>query len=94
MPLNEENEVKNYCKILNKELTKNNFRIKILSEKSLNYRIREICKNKIPYYLVIGKEEVKNKTLKLVNTYSENKITELSEEELYKKIKEDNDSKK
>ena len=86
--------MKNYCKILSKELTKNNFRIKILSEKSLNYRTREICKNKIPYYLVIGKEEVKNRMLKLVNAYSENKIIELSEEELYRKIKEDNDSKK
>jgi len=93
-PLNEENEVKDYCKILSRELTKRNLRIKIISEKSLNYRIREVCKNKIPYYLVIGKEEVKNKSLKLVNTYSENNIIELSEEGLYKKFKENNDNKK
>ncbi|CAI2189866.1 9465_t:CDS:2, partial [Funneliformis geosporum] len=57
LPLNEEKEVKEYCEKLKKELVRNNLRVKVQSEKSLNYRIRQVYRKRIPYYLVIGKEE-------------------------------------
>jgi len=86
LPLNDEKSVKNYCEKLEKELTSLNLRAKIISEKSLNYRIREIYKKKIPYYLVIGKEEVEKNILKLIYTYLPNKVEELTEKELYNKL--------
>ena len=64
--------------------------MKIFAEKSLNYRIRQIYKKKIPYYLVIGKEEIKTKILKLIYTYQEEKSEELTEKELYNKLKKEN----
>ena len=67
--------------------------MKILSEKSLNYRIRQVYQKKIPYYLVIGKEEVKTKILKLIYTYQEGKTEELTEKELYNKLNQENEHK-
>jgi len=67
--------------------------VKILSEKSLNYRIRQVYQKKIPYYLVIGKEEVKTKILKLIYTYQEGKTEELTEKELYNKLNQENEHK-
>ena len=68
-------------------------RAKILSEKSLNYRIRQIYQKKIPYYLVIGEEEVKTKILKLTYTYQEGKTEELIEKKLYNKLNQENEHK-
>ena len=59
-------------------------------EKSLNYRIRQVYQKKVPYYLVVGEEEIKTKILKLINTYQEGKIEELTEEELCNKLKREN----
>jgi len=65
--------------------------VKILSEKSLNYRIRQVYQKKIPYYLVIGKEELKEKTLKLIYNYQQGKIEELlTEKELVSKLGKEN----
>ena len=65
--------------------------MKILSEKSLNYRIRQVYQKKIPYYLVIGKEELKEKTLKLIYNYQQGKIEELlTEKELVNKLGKEN----
>ncbi len=65
--------------------------MKIFWEKSLNYRIRQVYQKKIPYYLVIGKGEVEKNILKLIYTYQEGKIEELTIKELYNKlIKENN----
>jgi len=86
LPLNEEEEVKKYCEKLKEKLTKNNLRVKILAEKSLNYRIRQIYKKRIPYYLVIGKEEIQSKKMKLIYTYSPNEISELTENEMLEKL--------
>jgi len=88
LPLNEEKEVKKYCERLEKELIKNNLRVKIMTEKTLNYRIRQVYKKKIPYYLVIGKEEVEKKILKLIYTYLVDIVNEVKEEELFNLIKE------
>jgi len=68
-------------------------RAKILSEKSLNYRIRQVYQKKIPYYLVIGEEEAKTKILKLTYTYQEGKINGLTQEELYNKLNQENEHK-
>lgn len=89
LPLNEKESVVSYCQQLTKNLTNTNFRVKIFSEKSLNYRIREIYNKKIPYYIVIGKEELEKKTLKLIYTYSPNEVSELSEKELFTKLEEE-----
>jgi threonyl-tRNA synthetase len=94
LPLNEEKEVKNYCERIKESLTSADLRVKIFPEKSLNYRIRqEVYKKKIPYYLVIGKEEIEKKILKLVYTYLPNKVEELDEEGLYKKLQEKKEKK-
>jgi len=65
----------------------NNFRSEIWQEKTLNYRIKQTYKKKIPYYLVIGSEEIKTGELKLVYTYLPNSISKLTESELLKKLK-------
>ncbi|CAG8702541.1 3857_t:CDS:2 [Gigaspora margarita] len=58
-----EEEVKKYCEKLEKKLNEIDLRVKIISpKKSLDYRIRQIHKKKIPYYLVLlvtDKEEKK-----------------------------------
>jgi len=90
LPLNEEKKVKDYCEILEKVLNEADIRVKILAEKSLNYRIRQVYRKKTPYYLVIGKEETEKKILKLIYTYQEGKIEELTEKELYNKLKAEN----
>ena len=86
LPLNEEKEIKEYCKRLEKELTKNNLRVKTMTEKTLNYRIRQVYKKKIPYYLVIGKEELKKEKLKLVYTYQSHTTELINEEELIRRL--------
>jgi len=65
----------------------NHFRSEIWQEKTLNYRIKQTYKKKIPYYLVIGSQEIKTKELKLVYTYSLNTTSKLTENELLKKLK-------
>ena len=65
--------------------------MKIFWEKSLNYRIRQVYQKKIPYYLVIGKEELKEKKLKLIYNYQVEKIEELlTEKELVSKLGKEN----
>ena len=86
LPLNEEKEIKECCKKLEKELIENDLRAKIFSEKSLNYRIRQIYKKKIPYYLVIGKEEIKENILKLMHIYLPNQEEKVKEKELIEKL--------
>lgn len=72
-------------------MTNIGLRVKILIEKSLNYRIRQTHNQKIPYYLVVGKQELVDKKLKLTYTYSPiKKNEELVEKELYEKLKEKN----
>ncbi|MEG7979092.1 MAG: His/Gly/Thr/Pro-type tRNA ligase C-terminal domain-containing protein [Mollicutes bacterium UO1] len=87
LPINDEKEVTNYCEYLEKELVKNNLRVKIFSEKSLNYRIRQVYQKKTPYYLVIGEQETQEKILKLIDVYQQGKVEELSEKSLYNKLK-------
>ena len=94
LPLNEEQETINYCDKLKKNLTSIDLRAKIIVEKTLNYRIRQNYRQKIPYYLVVGKKELEEKKLKLTYTYSSTKETEeLEEKELHEKLKEKSNKK-
>lgn len=85
LPLNEEEETKEYCDELAKEITTNNLRVKIFAKKSLNYRINQVYQKKIPYYLVIGRDELRNESLKLIYTYSKDE-EEMIKEEMIKKL--------
>ncbi|CAI2161757.1 1317_t:CDS:2 [Funneliformis geosporum] len=86
LPFNEEEEIKNYCQKLAGELAEIGVRVKIFSKKKLKDRIRQMYRKKIPHYLVIGKEELKTKILKLVDAYQEGRMEELTERELVNKI--------
>lgn len=86
LPLNDQKEIMEYSKKLQKELLSNDLRSEIWNEKTLNYRIKQVHLKKIPYYLVIGKEEIEKKKLKLVCTYFLNKVNELTENELFEKL--------
>ncbi|MCE8168447.1 MAG: threonine--tRNA ligase [Candidatus Moeniiplasma glomeromycotorum] len=89
LPINEEPEIKNYCQKLAEELEEINLRVKIFSQKKLKDRIRQLYQKKIPYYLVVGEKEIEKKILKLIYTYQK-KEEELSEKELYNKLKNEN----
>ncbi|CAJ0917031.1 186_t:CDS:2 [Entrophospora sp. SA101] len=65
LPLNDQKEVKEYSENLQKKLLSNNFRSEIWQEKTLNYRVKQVYEKKIPYRLVIGEEELKNKKIKI-----------------------------
>ena len=90
LPINEEKEIKDYCEKLVRELEKIDLRAKIFSKKKWQSYIPQIYQKKIPYYLVIGEEELEKKKLKLINAYQEGKEEELTEEELYNKLREEN----
>ncbi|CAG8847939.1 12898_t:CDS:1, partial [Racocetra persica] len=73
-------------------------RVKIFTKKRLKDRIRQMYQKKIPYYLVIGNEEMEaikkdknepeQKTeLKLMSTYEKGKIEKLTPKELFDKLK-------
>lgn len=85
LPLNEEEQTKDYCDNLAKELTKNNLRAKIFAKKSLNYRINQTYQKKVPYYLVVGKDELQKEVLKLIYTYLKSE-EEMTKERLVKKL--------
>jgi threonyl-tRNA synthetase len=87
LPFNEEKEVKNYCERLAKELEENNLRAKIFFKKKLKDRIRQMYQKKIPCYLVVGKEELEKKILKLIYTYQEGRVEELVDKELCDRFK-------
>ncbi|RHZ37142.1 threonine--tRNA ligase [endosymbiont GvMRE of Glomus versiforme] len=92
LPINDQEEVKEYSENLQKKLLTNNFRTEIwLPEKQIKYQIKQTYIKKIPYYLVVGKEEIKNEKLKLTYTYSSpKKEIELTENELLEKLKLEN----
>ncbi|WNE40376.1 MAG: Threonine--tRNA ligase [Mycoplasmataceae bacterium] len=85
LPLNEEEKTREYCENLLKELVKKKLRAKIFAKKSLNYRINQVYQKKIPYYLVIGRDELRDEALKLIYTYSKDE-QEMIKEEVIKKL--------
>jgi len=89
-PLNDQKEVKEYSENLQKELLSNDFRSEIWTPKeTLDYRIKQTYKKKIPFYIVIGKKEVKDGNLAVFHTYS-GKPNTLTKEELIKKLEAEN----
>jgi threonyl-tRNA synthetase len=82
LPFNEEKEIKNYCEKLAGELEEIGLRVKIFSKKKLKDRIRQMYQKKIPYYLVIGKQELENGKLKLTNTYLSSQQNDISQKEI------------
>ena len=88
LPLNEKSKIQKYCQSLGKKLTNCNLRVKTLESKTtLNYRLRQVYQQKIPYYLVIGSQEVASQELKLVSTSSKDQIFSLTGQRLVKQLK-------
>ncbi|MCE8163019.1 MAG: threonine--tRNA ligase [Candidatus Moeniiplasma glomeromycotorum] len=87
LPVNEEKEIENYCQELTGELEEIGLRAKIFYQKKLKDRIRQMYQKKIPYYLVIGQQEVEKNILKLIYAYQAGKVEELTEKELINKLK-------
>jgi len=83
LPLNNQEEVKNCSEDLQKRLSIAQFRSEIWSDETLGYSIKKTHQKKIPYYLVIGKEEIKTKKMKLHHVYSQKEV-ELAPEDLIK----------
>ena len=79
LPINEEREIIGYCEKLAGKLKEVDLRVKIFSKKRLQNRIPQMYQKKIPYYLVIGKEELESGKLKLTNTYLLRKKNETSQ---------------
>jgi len=88
LPLNEQKEVKEYSESLQKELLSNNFRSEIWSpKKTLDYRIGQIYKKRIPFYVVIGKEEVSSENLAVTYVDKPGKPNILTKEKLIARLK-------
>ena len=76
-----------YCDEIYEKLQSEGFRSKRdKRNEKLNYKIREISNEKIPYLIVIGEKEVKEKTLS-VREFGKNSSLNLKYEELLKKLK-------
>jgi threonyl-tRNA synthetase len=88
LPISEKKEIKDYCEKLAGKLEGVGLRVKIFSKKKLEKRIPQVYQKKIPYYLVVGQEEVKTEILKLTYIFPKEKEEELlTEKELYNKLK-------
>ena len=78
---------KNYCDLIQKELQNNNIRCAFDDRKEkLNYKIREFSLKKVPYIAVIGEKEVANKKVCIRELGNDTQDT-LSLDEFTKKIK-------
>jgi threonyl-tRNA synthetase len=90
LPINQEKEIKDYCEKIAGELTQIDLRVKIFSKEKLKYRILQTYQKKIPYYLVVGMNELEKKMLKLTKVYHRGEEEFLSEKDLYSKLKQEN----
>lgn len=89
LPVSEKNL--EYAISLNRELVKNGIRSELLVEKTVEYRVREAELSKVPYIVVVGKEEERRGEVSLRRRGSpELKKFKLSE--LIQLIKSENDS--
>lgn len=90
LPINQEKEVKDYCEKLTGELEKIGLRVKIFSKDKLPKRVHQMYQKKIPYYLVIGEQELEKNILKLINVYRRGEEEKVNEKELYNRLKKEN----
>ena len=76
-----------YCDEISEKLQQEGFRSKKdKRNEKLNYKIREISNEKIPYLIVIGEKEIKEKTLS-VREFGNNSTQNLKFSEFLKKLK-------
>ena len=87
LTLNNQKEIEKFSSKIKNDLEREKIRVKILSEKSLNYRIRETYKKLINFYFLIGNEEIGRKIIKLQKVYEQTEES-IEIEFLAKKIKE------
>ena len=81
-----ENEVE-YAENVKELLCKNGFRVEVDSaNEKIGYKIRQAQLSKVPYMIVVGKNEVENNTLSIRNRNGE-KIDNIKFEEFLEKIK-------
>ena len=76
-----------YCKKVEKILQQENFRTKLdIRNEKLNYKIRELTLEKIPFIIVVGEKE-KNSKLVTLRVHNEKQQYSINIEELLKKLK-------
>jgi len=93
LTINEEEEIMKYSEELQKKLIRLNLRVEVWNHKTIGHRISQVHQKKVPYHLIIGKEELKTKKIKLVNNRLTDKNQEnltISEEELCERLKKEN----
>lgn len=83
-----------YAKEVFEKLKKNNFRVELNDKnEKLGYRIREANTNKIPVQIVIGEEEVNQKTV-MVRRFGSKEQNKYSLDEFLEIVKAENDQRK
>ena len=80
-----------YCKILQQELLFDDIKVEVYnSNDSLNKRIRNAEKQRVPYVIIVGDEEVQNNKVAIRDRRKKEKY-DLSKDEFINKIKEENE---
>jgi len=91
VPIGEEHV--EFCKIIQEELLFDDIKTEIYAgNDSLNKRIRKAEKERVPYVVIIGDEEVKNSSVAIRDRRKKEKYN-LSKDEFISKIKEENEVK-
>ena len=76
-----------YSKTIGDYLSKDGIKFKLdFRNEKLNYKIRDLSLEKIPYIVVIGEKEISDKTVSL-RSFPENKLVSMQLNEFLKKIK-------
>jgi len=89
VPISENNV--EYCKKLQKELILDDIKTEVYdSNDSLNKRIRNAEKQRVPYVIIVGEEEMKNNSLAIRDRRRKEKYN-ISKDEFITKIKEENE---
>jgi len=85
LPMNDKIENSELIRSIQKKFEERNIRVKLMRDKTLNYRIKEIHNKKIPYYFVMGEREIKDEnSLTLVDVFDNKEISNVSVEEIVK----------
>jgi len=89
VPISENNV--EFCKKLQKELILDDIKTEVYdSNDSLNKRIRNAEKQRVPYVIIVGEEEMKNNSLAIRDRRKKEKYN-ISKDEFIRKIKEENE---
>ena len=76
-----------YSKLIGNHLSKDGVKFKFdFRNEKLNYKIRDLSLEKIPFIVVIGEKEISDKTISL-RSFPENKLVSMQLNEFLKKIK-------